>query len=164
MQEIERIHADARALLVAGLREVGKEFWADAVQAASIVDDGTTLTITPAPATPFDAQLLKAFDSQEVFRRAAFYRDVRIEGAAPIGKPAAAVPAETAPPRPPITQADFDEEYKRPRSIAESVTCRRCVERLSATRRGRSRANARAGRRAKASNRSRVTSPRWRQG
>lgn len=104
-QEIARVHADAKSLLVASCRALNRQFAGDALEAAAVIDDGGTLEITPA--TMVDSMCLTDADVQGALGRVGWKRAVRI--LRPCSPKAAREPQTPVSGGPrPITQADID--------------------------------------------------------
>ena len=104
-REIGRVHAGAKALLVAACRALNLQFAGDALQDADVVDDGETLEITPA--TIADAVCVTDADVKKALGRVRWQRVVRIVRSPAMPADEACAPVNGTAPRP-ITQADVE--------------------------------------------------------
>jgi hypothetical protein len=97
-RETERVHAGAKALLVAACRALNYQFAGDALECADVADDGKTLEIRPATAA--DAICISDADVLEALGRIRWQRVVRIirPGSPPVNGAGIR----------PITAADFE--------------------------------------------------------
>jgi hypothetical protein len=104
-QEIARVHADAKSLLVAACHAVDCPFTADAIADCEVSDGGGVLEIR----LPDWHFAIDQGDVRKAAERLKWQRQVVItSGKANPEPPPAAKPEPAAPTRPPITQADLD--------------------------------------------------------
>ena len=103
-QEIARVHADVKPLLVAALRALNLQFAGDSLEAAAIVDDGAALEINLAPE---HAICVTDADVKKALGRVRWQRVVRIVRSPATPADEARVPVNGTAPRP-ITQADVE--------------------------------------------------------
>jgi hypothetical protein len=75
-RETERVHAGAKALLVAACRALNRQFTGDAMEDADVVDDGDTLEISLGPEW---AIAVSDADVREALGRIGWQRAVRIQ-------------------------------------------------------------------------------------
>jgi len=100
--EIGRVHADAKSLLVAASHAIAAAFTADAIEAAEITDADGRLEIR----LPVGHLGIDEGDVRKALKRLKWERQISITGGRqpqPASKPEGAAPT-----RPPITQADID--------------------------------------------------------
>ena len=113
-REMGRVHVDARSILIAACEELGQILSADLLrQAAAVVDDGTSITITPGATDPLSKIYAKDRGTQEdfqaVFRRLQWERVVVWDrGGQDTAKPPASPPASNGGGLRTITDADFE--------------------------------------------------------
>jgi hypothetical protein len=113
-RETERVHVDARSLLMEACRELRQVLSEDLLaQAANVVDDGTSITITPGATDPLSKIYAKDRGTQEdfqaVFRRLQWERVVVWDrGGQDTAKPPASPPASNGGGLRTITDADFE--------------------------------------------------------
>jgi hypothetical protein len=111
-QEMARVHADAKSLLVAACHTVGCLFTADAITDSKVSAGGGVLEIR----LPDGHFGIDHGDVRNAAERLKWQRRIVITGGRQQPQPApAAKPEAAAPARPPITQADIDAELAKRR-------------------------------------------------